>query len=754
MSKVTSENPAHLAAQFVNYTSKNIFLTGKAGTGKTTFLRSIVQLTHKRSVIVAPTGIAAINAGGTTIHSLLQIPFGTFLPKEPTNNPENHHFNTPKSIMRHLRMNSIKRRVILDLDLLIIDEVSMLRADLLDAIDMMLRYVRKNNAPFGGVQVLFIGDLHQLPPVVKNEEWKLLSEFYQSAYFFDALVLKNEKPVYIELEHIYRQADPVFINLLNNLRNNQVQKEDMALLKTYYQANYTPKLSDHYITLTTHNNKADTLNKDFLKSLKTKSFIYTAKVEKEFSESAFPADQHIELKVGAQIMFIKNDPTGQQRFFNGKIATVIALDKDEIKVETEAPKMRIVLEKNVWKNIKYNTDPATKEITEETAGTFTQYPIKLAWAITVHKSQGLTFDKAIIDIGNAFAPGQIYVALSRLRSLDGLILTSLISDKGIRQDHNVFEFNKTKSEQEDLNIRIKNESDLFLKNFLLDSFNLKTLDNYLFEHVFTYTKEESRSIKQTHHNWALQMQEELSAIKINADKFLKQIQSLYQSNDPEEALKNILMRVEAAEKYFNPLLAKFSLSIFNRIEIVKAEHHVKAFLEELMELEAMFYQQYRNIKKATELLKHTIHQTSFTKADAQKLFNDEERAALIAKALNHDELAEDSFRPIKKSKKTKEPKEDTKEITFNLMRQGKSIAEIATERNLVQGTIEGHLAYYVAKGQLNAKKIMPLEKLDAILLAIKELKTVSSAQLREHLGGTYTYGEIKIAMAAHLAENE
>ena len=615
---MSETNPAELAAKFINYTSRHIFLTGKAGTGKTTFLRNLIQLTHKKAVIVAPTGIAAINAAGVTIHSLFQLPFGTYLPRQPSTGDShfNQQYNTPKSIVRHLQMNSTKRRIFMDLELLIIDEVSMLRADLLDAIDMVLRYVRKNNENFGGVQVLFIGDLHQLPPVVKNNEWSLLSEFYQSAYFFDAQALQHNPPVYIELEKVYRQADDVFISLLNNLRNNAVTEQDVALLKKYYQEDFKPGLKDKYITLTTHNQKADALNKRSLEALKAPSHFYKSQVEDEFTESAYPAEQSLELKVGAQVMFIKNDPTPEKRFFNGKIATVISLAPDAIEVETEGAKDRIILEKYTWKNIRYTTDQVTQEIKEEVIGKFIQYPIKLAWAITVHKSQGLTFDKAIIDIGNAFAPGQIYVALSRLRSLDGLILTSQISGSGIMQDPNVSMFSRNKVASEILTEQIKQESDTFLRNYLLKCFDLTNLDNYVYEHVHSYTKDMNKSAKQKHYKWAQKLLADLSEQKANANKFLTQIQRLCMDRS-EKGLHLLLERTLAAENYFNPFLKRMSLNIFERMELVKQEKQIIAFLTELMEMESLFYEQHKNIRKATALLKATIEGKEFTKKRCQ-----------------------------------------------------------------------------------------------------------------------------------------
>ena len=759
---MSEQNPAELAAKFVNYTSKHIFLTGKAGTGKTTFLRNLIELTHKKAVIAAPTGIAAINAAGVTIHSLFQLPFGTYLPKAPAAEGDhyNQQYNTPKSIVRHLNMTASKRKVLTDMELLIIDEVSMLRADLLDAIDMVLRYIRRNNtASFGGVQVLFIGDLHQLPPVVKSTEWNLLGQFYNSAYFFDALALQNNPPIYIELEKIYRQADEVFINLLNNLRNNEVTAQDVALLDKYYKADFKPSINDKYITLTTHNNKADTLNKQSLEELKAPSFLYVAKIEDDFSEYAYPAEQILELKVGAQVMFIKNDPTGEQRFFNGKIAVVTSLRTDTIEVETEGTREKIILEKYTWKNIKYTTDKVTGEIEEELVGTFTQYPLKLAWAITVHKSQGLTFDRAIIDIGSAFAPGQIYVALSRLRSLDGLILTSQISGSGIRQDQNVSLFSKTKERQENLVTQMRTESDVFLRSYLLQCFDLAPLDNYVYEHVHSYTKDINKSAKQKHVKWAGQLLKELTEVKTNASKFLSQIQRMYEVKT-EEGMAALLERTIAAENYFNPLLVGFSKRIFERMELVKQDKQVTAYLTELLEMEALFYDQFKKIRKATALLSATINGSEFTKKDVNALLSQAERAAVMEKVFAVPGKLDFTAKKTKSTKtkttavKEKAPKVDTKEVSLELHKEGKTIAEIARDRKMVIGTIEGHLAHYVAKQEISAKDILGSKKLDKILKTIRELKTMQMNPIREHLGRDYSFGEIKIGLAAYLAECE
>jgi hypothetical protein len=751
-------NPAELAAKFINYTSRHIFLTGKAGTGKTTFLRNLINQTHKKAVIVAPTGIAAINAAGVTIHSLFQLPFGTYLPKQPSSGDShfNQQYNTPKTIIRHLQMNSTKRKIFIDLELLIIDEVSMLRADLLDAIDMVLRYIRKNNETFGGVQVLFIGDLHQLPPVVKSNEWQLLGEFYKSAFFFDALVLQQHPPVYIELEKIYRQSDEVFIKLLNNLRNNAVTADDLALLKKFYREDFQPDLKDKYITLTTHNQKADALNKSSLEALKATTWSYKCEIEDEFSESSYPAEHVLQLKVGAQVMFIKNDPTPEKRFFNGKIATVTDLQNDSIEVQTEGVKDKIKLEKFTWKNIKYTTDKVTNEIKEDVVGKFTQYPVKLAWAITVHKSQGLTFDKAIIDIGNAFAPGQIYVALSRLRSLDGLVLTSLISGSGIRQDPNVSLFSSRKQEHQVLGEQIKTESEHFLRNYLLKCFDLSALDNFVYEHVHSYTKDMSKSAKQKHYKWAQLLLKELTELKGNANKFMSQIVRLYQDKT-REGVDLLLERTVAAENYFNPILQKMSKNIFERMELVKQDKQVVAYLTELLEMEGLFYEQFKSIRKAIALLRATINGKDFSKDDVNKLLNASEREFQMQKVFAMPNALDFNAKKTKTSKvkapgKEKAVKGDTKDLSLQLHKEGKSISEIAKERKLVVGTVEAHLAHFIAIQEISPKGIIDSRKLSKILSAIKELKTLQMNPIREHLGRDYSFGEIKIGLAAHIAE--
>ena len=416
------------AEELVLYTDTHIFLTGKAGTGKTTFLKNLPLKTYKRMVVVAPTGVAALNAGGQTIHSFFQLPFGPLPPGANAITSQIHRMRKPK-------INLIR-----SLDLLIIDEISMVRADVLDAIDAVLRRIRRSQKPFGGLQLLMIGDVHQLAPVTKQEEWELLSPYYDTPYFFGSQVLRKTPYVCVELEHIYRQHDEDFITLLNKVRDNRMDKECLGILNSRFQPNFHPKEEEGYITLTTHNYQADQINESKLAAIKDKLLTFKATIKGTFPENTYPTKEELELKVGAQVMFVKNDPSPEKAFYNGKIGRLVDYNEEENVLTVLCDNERISVIPLEWKNMEYTVNQENNEITEKEIGSFTQMPLRLAWAVTIHKSQGLTFDKVIVDGGQAFAHGQVYVALSRCTSLQGLVLKTCIGSEALVNDYSVDRF--------------------------------------------------------------------------------------------------------------------------------------------------------------------------------------------------------------------------------------------------------------------------------------------------------------------------
>lgn len=739
-----------LATKCINQTNQSLFLTGKAGTGKTTFLRNIVQYTHKKTLVVAPTGVAAINAGGVTIHFLFQLPFGLFLPtntsKEVIN--EQTKVNNKSSIIKNLLMQERKRKLLREFELLIIDEVSMLRADVLDAMDTVLRFVRRKNIPFGGVQVLFIGDLLQLPPVVKENEWNLLKNYYKSIYFFDAQVLQEQKPIYIELDKIYRQSDERFIRLLNNLRENSITENDIDLLNKYYYPNFERVSSDNIITLTTHNYKAEAMNRSEIQKLETASFYYNANVDGDFNEYSFPLEKTLELKVGAQIMFVKNDSNDAKRFYNGKIGIIHSLSNQTIRVKFADSKEIIDVDKYVWKNIRYTLNNSTNEIEEQTLGTFEHYPIKLAWAITVHKSQGLTFEKAILDIGDAFATGQIYVALSRLKGLDGLIMKSKIDLAKLNTDKLVSEYAKTQYVPKDtIANTIETAKNTYLKSYLLESFDFGKLNNEFKDHIESYTKDEKKSEKQKHKQWMIDLSTHFVSIKTNADKFSIQQKELL---NPERQLdlKFIKERIIKAVNYFTPLLKFLSTEITTHLSELPSQKKLKTYITELQNLDASIFQQLQRIIKSTAFIKAVITNTEFTNdcPELKDLIKDKAKESVQSESSSIEKSSK--TKTIKEKNSTaKEPTVNTKLLSFDAFKEGKSIEFIAKERGMAISTIEGHLAHYIITGELEIDKFMPLEKAKHIIEIAEKIIPPSFGAIKAKLGDKYSYGEIKLAMS-------
>lgn len=454
-----------LAWQFIENTGTHLFLTGKAGTGKTTFLRRLREHTPKRMVVLAPTGIAAINAGGVTIHSFFQLSFAPFVPDTTLN-----------SAQMHYRFNKEKRNIIRSMDLLVIDEISMVRADLLDAVDATLRRYRDREKPFGGVQLLMIGDLQQLAPVVKDSEWELLRRYYETPYFFASHALRETVYMTIELEKVYRQSDTYFLSLLNKIRENKADDEVLNALNKRYQRGFQPSKEEGYIRLTTHNNQAQQVNDRELASLPGKAYSFRAEVKDEFPEYSYPADEVLTVKEGAQIMFLKNDVSSEKRYYNGMIGEVVTVNETGMFVRGKDSEHEFQLLQEEWGNYKYVLNEETKEITEEIAGVFRQYPIRLAWAITIHKSQGLTFERAIIDARNSFAHGQTYVALSRCKTLEGMVLESPLRREAIISDSVVDNFTKGVEQNKPGSKQLNDMQKAYFFDLLSDLFNFYAIE--------------------------------------------------------------------------------------------------------------------------------------------------------------------------------------------------------------------------------------------------------------------------------------
>lgn len=558
------QNPQiELAYKYIRYTNKNIFLTGKAGTGKTTFLQNVKKEDIKRMAVVAPTGVAAINAGGMTIHSFFQLPFGTMIPGQI------------KDKIKQQKLNKEKINMIKGLDLLIIDEISMVRADLLDAIDEVLRRYRNNVQPFGGVQLLMVGDLHQLPPVVKNEEWHLLKQHYQTMYFFGSQALQKTNPVTIELKHIYRQADDVFIELLNKVRNNNIDQQVLDQLNSRYQPNFQTADDDGYITLTSHNRVAQQINTEKLETLPGKNFQFKAEIDGKFPEKSYPTDELLNFKLGAQVMFVKNDISVDKLYYNGKIGKVTRINRESLIVRCPEDDFDITVHPLEWSNVKYKLNTKTKEVEEDIIGSFRQIPLKTAWAITIHKSQGLTFDKVVIDAQAAFAHGQVYVALSRCKSFEGIILRSPINNSSVKTDRVIKQYSEAADQNPPDETHLVQSKKSYQKDLCIDLFDFKlTRIAYnqfyrsLLENESAIQGEAVNQLKALH----IQMEEDLFAV---SKKFSPQLQYYFQQDKLPEENDELQSRIKKASKYFSSKFTEDIIPLAQAIKIFSDNQAIK-----------------------------------------------------------------------------------------------------------------------------------------------------------------------------------
>ncbi|WP_341966101.1 helix-turn-helix domain-containing protein [Flavobacterium psychrophilum] len=749
MENISAE--ANYTLQFINQTQRNIFLTGKAGTGKTTLLREIIQTTHKNCVVVAPTGIAALNAGGVTIHSMFQLPFGGFIPDNTVPQfSEYIKFESKATLNRNFRMSGLKKSVIKNMELLIIDEVSMLRADLLDGIDFMLQSIRKKKIAFGGVQVLFIGDLLQLPPVIKDEEWKTLRNYYKGKFFFHSHVIQQNPPLYIELSKIFRQTDEIFISILNNLRNNRISPQDIENLNQYVKPNFDLKANKGYITLTTHNAKADGMNAKALDDLEGKQYQYKPEITGDFPEKIYPIDQHLQLKIGAQVMFVKNDLSLEKRYFNGKMGIIKSLSEAEILVHFPDEDVTIEVEKYEWQNIRYSVNNLTKEIEEETLGTFVHYPIKLAWAITVHKSQGLTFDKAALDVSQVFQPGQAYVALSRLRSLEGLVLLSPLQMNGISNDADVMDYAENKATQEKLEKSLQQETTKFLHNYLKSTFDWADLAQEWRNHLYSYSEKDESATKSKHSLWAKKQTDIVTKIQEPARKFLSQLDKLF-SAEPFD-IHFIKERIDASYTYFFAQMDGIVYDILWKIEEVKRIKKAKMMFDELSVLEEVQIKAVFKLMKAKLLVKtiasgDIISKENLTSNDIKsyktnKIDAIHEEFKRLNITLIDDNL--DVERYAKKKKEVKEVKKSTVQETYELWQQKNTIKEIAALRKLTPQTIGGHLAKLIESGTIAITDVLPADKISALAEAFFGYKEETLNPLKEKYGDEFTWDELKM----------
>ena len=750
----TSETAAY-ALRFINQTHQSVFLTGKAGTGKTTLLKEIIATTHKNTVVVAPTGIAALNAGGVTIHSMFQLPFGGFIPDNSAPQfSDTTKFETKATLRRHFKMSGQKRAVIQNMELLIIDEVSMLRADLLDAMDFMMQTVRKKTAPFGGVQVLFIGDLLQLPPIIRDEEWRTLRSYYKGKFFFHAHVMQQYPPLYIELSKIYRQTDDRFISVLNNLRNNQITASDIEMLNEFVQPNFDLKANKGFITLTTHNAKADVINAQSLEDLEGKQTTFMPDITGDFPDKIYPIDSKLQLKIGAQVMFVKNDLSQEKNYFNGKMGIVKSMTQKEIWIHFPDENKTIEVDKYEWQNIKYTVNEFTKEIEEEVLGTFVHYPIKLAWAITVHKSQGLTFDKAALDVSQVFLPGQAYVALSRLRSLNGLILLSPLRMNGISNDQDVMEYAENKASEETLANALKRETKNFILNYLKNSFDWNVLAQEWRNHQFSYNEDAENSAKSKHAAWAKNQAGIVWQLLEPSSKFLVQLDRLFHSEQLE--FNHISDRINAAFNYFMEPMDKLVYEILWKIEEVKRLKKAKAFYDELVILDDLQTKAVLQLMKAklmvaTLVKGEAISKEKLTSAEIkqyktikiERVFEDFKKANIT---LIEDEKEAERYAPKKSG--TKEPKKSTVELTYELWLEKKTIQEIALIRKYNQETILSHLTKLIQSKTITISEVLPEDKVIALREAFEGYKEESVSPLKEKYGDTFSWEELRMFKAS------
>ena len=687
------------------HTNRSIFLTGKAGTGKTTFLNEFVKKTKKKHIVVAPTGIAAINAGGVTIHSMFGLPLRTFIPT--TDRIDSHLGNNIADLMQHFKYRKDKLKLLREIEIIIIDEVSMLRADVLDMMDFSLRFVRRNQQKFGGVQMLFIGDLYQLPPVVRDEHF--LGQYYKSPFFFESYALKEMPLITLELTTVYRQTDEKFLDILNDIRDGAVGDIDFETLNERYIPDFEPK-DEAYVYLTSHNRMADEINQKKIAELKGKAYHYHADIIGNFNENQYPNEELLQLKVGAQVMFIRNDASSDKRYFNGKLAEVMSLDQKEVTVLIDGDDEVYTLKKETWEQKKYGLD-AEKNITEDVLGSFQQYPIRLAWAVTIHKSQGLTFDRLIIDAGKSFASGQVYVALSRCRTLEGIVLKSKITPGVIFSDRRVSQFqDETNANEKVAEILQAEKYDYSIKKVI------SSLDCVWFRQSLEKWYQSTKTSKALDKSKAVFLYQNLKPKTEHfSDVYRKferiMVQKTHKFINGDEEWQEIETKAKGAVNFF---FTKVNLEVFQPLLDFYSENKGTKGLKEYNEDFRVFLddlEDYLNDLKKVHLLE-------------APLFNQENNISIS----------------------TKVAKIPSHILTFQLFEEGKTIPEIAKERGLVVETIFGHLSKFAEQGVLDLTRIFDKGKIKIFEKVFKEQDFESLNDWKKGLPSDFEFNEIRLLL--------
>jgi len=708
-----------LARQFALYTHKHCFITGKAGTGKTTLLKRIVGETGKNVVVVAPTGVAAINAGGVTIHSMFGLPLTCFVPCDDFVDL-NLATNRRRMLHEHVHFRKDKLRVLREMDLLIIDEVSMVRCDVLDVIDFVLRAVRRKDRPFGDAQLLLFGDMHQLPPVVRDPEWGILQSYYRGPFFFDSLVWPQLQAAEIELKKIYRQTDERFLALLNSIRERKMSATDFDQLRRRYNPEFKPT-EKGYVLLATHNSKADGVNASELAKLPGKAFSFDAEVEGEFPEHMFPCDQMLCLKPGSQVMFIRND-TEEGRYYNGKLAVVKKIDRENIVVTFNDDGRDFPLHREKWENINYTVDKDSGRIVRQELGTFSHFPIRLAWAITIHKSQGLTFDKLIIDAGRSFAAGQVYVALSRCRSLEGIVLHSLIPPAALINDQRIGDFSAAHHSVGELHEVFAREKNIYANYLLLQLFSFNKLAAPLEEWQELLEKKDVPE-KETAIALHAQISSRVSEIIATAGKFQLQLRRIIAAmeSDPRHAV-TLKERCDKAIRYFTDQIALIVEPLRAHTNGLAYRKKVKRYLQQLKSFE--------------EICWSTVDHLYNAQFMDDKLYTGN-------RMHSKDKIKEGVGSAAPGNKK----KGGTFQDTLDLHRQGKKAAEIAAIRGLTEGTVKSHLARWIATGELDVHDVLPEEMIRQVTAFIEETKTIALGAIRSRFDNKFDYDDVRMIVS-------